>query len=245
MKIKIALLHTILAGTASAQGYASIEDTQEARELSNEGLIEVNPNVPGLAEGHVAARITDAGRAHAEANPETAQTEANVWGDQSQPENTAPTHFGQTQAVQTATEQSTPRTTAYVAVSGMGFAPAAPAKREGAKRDAPEKYPFGTLKAPVKNADGSINYDGAVIFVPSTPDKTGKVRTPDEMAFSLQSACSAANRRYGKELPPTVGADGKSRKKYEYDRTFKAQGGVHNGQPGAFIYREFREGAQS
>jgi len=251
MTSKIALLHTILAGTISAQGYASIEGTNDARELSNEGLIEVNPNVPGLAENHVAARITDAGRAHAEANPvnePTAGDMSNVWGGQSQAaETTAPTNFGQTaQASQPqGTEQNAQRTTAYVAVSGMGFAPAVPAKREGAKRDAPEKYPFGTLKAPVKNADGSINYDGAVIFVPSTPDKTGKVRTPDEMAFSLQSACSAANRRYGKELPPTVGADGKSRKKYEYDRTFKAQGGVHNGQTGAFIYREFREGAQS
>lgn len=233
MTTKLALLHSIVAATASAQGFASIQGTTEARELNDAGLIEVNPNVLNLAEGHVAARATDAGKAHAEANPVQAEQPQANWGGSA-----APTNFGEAAAQQTAqTTAPVEAGKAFIVVSGQGFAPQSAPKREGAKRDAPEKYPFGTLKAPTKREDGSIDYSGAVIFVPSTVDKTGKVRTADEMAFSLQSACSAANRRYGKELPVAAG----ERKKYEYDRTFKTQGGKEDGREGAYIYREFKD----
>ncbi len=250
MSSKLALLAAVIAGTDSQQGYAEIDGNDDARALSNEGHIEVNPNVPGLAEGKVAARVTQSGRELAA--PTQTNAETNTWGGAAAEhthaanngvQTSAPTNFGE--AAAQAAAQTENKGPAFIAVSGIGFAPSAPAKREGVKRDVPEKYPFGELKAPTKREDGSINYDGAVVFVPSTKDKTGKLRTGDEMAFSLQSACNAANRRYGRELPPKVGSDGKSRKQYEYDRTFKAQGGTHNGVEGAFIYREYREPAQS
>jgi len=254
--MKLEMLRSVIEGTDSAKGYAEIDGNDDAHALSGEGHIEVNPSVPGLAEGKVAARVTQSGRDFAAQSASGVVDNAGTTWNGTQEaaqfatQNIAPTNFGEAAAQQAAAQvpattqhvaQSENKGPAFVSVSGVGFTPAAPAKREGVKRDVPEKYPFGELKAPIKNADGSINYDGAVVFVPSTKDKTGKLRTGDEMAFSLQSACNAANRRYGRELPPKVGTDGKSRKQYEYDRTFKAQGGTHNGQEGAFIYREFRE----
>lgn len=242
---KLALLHSVVLATNSAAGFIAIEGTPDARELQGEGLIEVRTDLPDLQPGHAAARATPAGIQMAEAHPQNGQTGTNGadWGST---QTNAPTNFGDAaaQANQTAQTQTTAQTStgpAFVPVSGVGFTPSAPAKREGVKRDAPEKYPFGELKAPTVNPDGSINYAGAVVFVPSTKDKTGKLRTGDEMAFSLMSACAAAARRYGKELPAKANSRGKMIKQYELDRKFATQaandGSGPNGQTGAYIYR--------
>lgn len=249
MTTKSALFYTIVAATLDAsRGFLAIEPSEDAHNLVNEGLIEVNSAIPGLPQNHAAARATPNGLTYAEANPQGGtQTQATNWGSTQGETNTGPaTNFGDAAAQASQTQTSTAASTspAFIRVSGEGFAPQAPVKREGAVRNTPEKYDFGSLKAPTKRPDGSIDYTGAVLFVPSTKDKTGKLRTGDEMAFSLLSACSAAARRYDTELPPKVGSDGKSRKQYaKTGPSFKTQAGTENGVVGAYIYREFKEQA--
>lgn len=191
------------------------------------GLAEVNAAVPGAPEdGQIATRATQAG-VDAINNP---------------PQNTgfgaapATTGFGAAPQSDVSSAASAPveKKTVFTFVSD--FQP--PASKP---RGADEKYPFGELKAPTQRADGSLDYTGAVIFVPSTSHskggKKGHLRTGEEMAFSLVSACSAANRRYAEINGTKTGADGKQRNSYNYAREFKSAPGEQNGQPGAYIYR--------
>ncbi len=233
--------------------------TNEANELASAGYVEVNAAVPGGPEGHVAARATDAGIAFH--NSQTAQQNQGgadafagfggnvVSGDAGAPAQSHAVNpaggVPQSQGTANAGAGATDPNAKPVFIPATGFTPAPKAARaEGARREQPEKYPFGELKAPTQtgvDAQGqpTYSYEGAAIFVPSTFDKKqNRVRTAKEMAFSLQSACSAANRRYATVKGEKTGADGKKRKEYEYTRKFEVQEGTGpNGEAGAFIYR--------
>lgn len=252
MTSKLALLHSIVAATHSAGFLKLTSATDEAKALYSENLIEVRTDFPDRQGDEAIARATPAGIQFAEAHPLQAEQTAQNGGNWGAPAGNAPTNFGEQHALNQTTQtgnqtvaQTSTASPAFIAVSGAGFAPSAPVKREGVKRDAPEKYPFGELKAPTLRADGSVDYTGAVVFVPSNKDKNGKTRTGEEMAFSLMSACAAANRRYGNELAPKTNSAGKSIKQYEFTRTFKTQAGVENGVVGAYIYREYKAPAQT
>jgi hypothetical protein len=95
------------------------------------------------------------------------------------------------------------------------------------------KYPFDDLVAPVKVEGGRDKVDG--FFVPVTDDKP-------EPWKSLQSAVSAASRRYGektgeKTFTKKDGTPGK-RDVYSYGRKFGLSKGEHEGKPGAWVTRD-------
>lgn len=224
-----ALLASLVAATQAGSFMWLVPD--DYNPLVTAGLAEVNASVPGAPiEGQVATRATQAG-VDAINNP---------------PQNTgfgaapATTGFGAAPQADGSSAASAPveKKTVFTFVSD--FQPPA-SKPRGAPAGADEKYPFGELKAPTQRADGSLDYNGAAIFVQSTShskgDKKGQLRTGEEMAFSLVSACSAANRRYAEINGTKTGADGKQRKSYNYTREFKSAPGEQNGQPGAYIYR--------
>ena len=212
------VLNDLVAATLDpARGFMWLSEADYAP-LVAQGYAEINATVPGApVEGQIATRATQAGVAAAQ---------------------TAPTGF----TADPVTQPSAPAEKKPVFTFVSDFQPPARKPRGAvAGAGASEKYPFGDLKAPTQRSDGSMDYTGAVIFVPSNThtkgDKKGQLRTADEMAFSLVSACSAANRRYATVVGEEPGKDGKSRKKYEYSRDFKTAPGEQNGQPGAYIYR--------
>lgn len=214
------VLNDLVAATLDpARGFMWLGETDYAP-LVAQGYAEINAAVPGAPEeGQIATRATQAGVA-------AAQTVSASSGFTAGP----------------VAQSSTPAEKKPVFTFVSDFQPPARKPRGAvAGAGASEKYPFGDLKAPTQRPDGSMDYTGAVIFVPSNThtkgDKKGQLRTADEMAFSLVSACSAANRRYATVVGEEPGKDGKSRKKYEYSRDFKTAPGEQNGQPGAYIYR--------
>lgn len=93
-------------------------------------------------------------------------------------------------------------------------------------------YPFDDLKAPTTDANGK--QQAAAFFVPATADKP-------EPWNSLQSAVSAASRRYAKEVGQSTytKADGSEgvRKNYEHERKFKLTEGERGGVKGAWVSR--------
>jgi hypothetical protein len=219
------VLNDLVAATLDpARGYMWLGEADYAP-LVEAGYAEVNATVPNApVEGQIATRATPAGITAVQNQGVPASS-----GFGAAPQNIA--------SVDPVTASSTPK---FTFVSG--FQPPARKPRGAvAGAGASEKYPFGELKAPTKREDGSLDYTGAVIFVPSNThtkgDKKGQLRTAEEMAFSLVSACSAANRRYATVVGEETGKDGKQRKKYEYSRDFKTAPGEQNGQPGAYIYR--------
>lgn len=232
--------------------------TDEANVLAQAGYVQLNADVPNTPEGQIAARATDAGIQFSQSQGNaTAETSA-FGGFGGAPVNTG-TETGshainpaggvpQSQGTANAGAGATQTGVAPVFIAANNFQPVAKQPGEGVKREQPEKYPFGELKAPTQtgvDASGkpTFSYEGAAIFVPSTKHgakspKAGQVRTGEEMAFSLQSACSAANRRYATVKGERTGADGKVRKEYDYSREFRTQAGTGpNGEPGAYIYR--------
>lgn len=223
--INTALLAQLVAATTSNPPSFMWLTAADYQPLVDAGFAEINGTVPGAPEeGQVATRATDAGIA---AVDNSAAQNTNFGG--------APAASGFNAAPQAAKP-------VFSFVSG--FQPPAPKPRgRGAVvGGVEEKYPFGELKAPTINADGSVNYEGAAVFVPSNThtkgDKKGQLRTSEEMAFSLQSACSAANRRYNKVIGEKAGTDGKVRKVYENTYDFKtAPAGAEQPGPGAYIYR--------
>lgn len=90
-----------------------------------------------------------------------------------------------------------------------------------------ERYPFSQLPAPV-------NGKSRAFFVPATE------KMP-EPAKSLQSAVSAASRRYATKVGESDytkpdGTPGK-RARYEFERKFAVTPGEHNGAKGAWVAR--------
>jgi hypothetical protein len=214
------VLNDLVAATLDpARGYMWLGEADYAP-LVEAGYAEVNATVPNApVEGQIATRATPSGVAAVQ---------------------TAPVSSGFGAAPVTQPSAPTEKKPVFTFVSD--FQPPARKPRGAvAGAGASEKYPFGDLKAPTQREDGSLDYTGAVIFVPSNThtkgDKKGQLRTAEEMAFSLVSACSAANRRYATVVGEETGKDGKQRKKYEYSRDFKTAPGEQNGQPGAYIYR--------
>lgn len=93
-------------------------------------------------------------------------------------------------------------------------------------------YPFDELAAPAKNAEGADEVDS--FFVEATEKKP----KPWE---SLQSAVSAATRRYATETGKNsfTKADGTpgTRAVYDYTRKFRLSEGEANGKKGAWVSR--------
>lgn len=254
--INAALLAHIVTATQNPPHFAFIAANEAGlAELVSAGLVETNDAVPNKPEGQTAARATNAGLTY---QPQQSQDNTQGFGgfgnaSATQDNSQASQGFGgfQPQATQTTQGNGSIATgapsAAFVTISGF-TPPTATAKGDKPKREQPEKYPFGELKAPTQNPDGSMNYEGASIFVPSNDypagakDKktgaplTGK-RTPEDMAFSLQSAVSAANRRYNTVTSTKVNAKGKEVKTYARDIEFKAVPYTFNGEPGAVIFR--------
>lgn len=235
------LLNSLIAATAANQ-FLYVHPS-ESGPLVAANYAQVNHQMPNPnGDGSFATRAT----------PEAAAFIASLSAPQGQP--AAPvTDFSAPVQGQPVPTQTTAQSghgigqqSAGKFVMGGGFKPAPKtAKPRAASTGENEVYPFSQLAAPVTNADGSVSY--SFVFVPSNEypknDKQGRtgLRSPDDMAFSLQSACAAASRRFAKVLGTTQKTDKNGKVKnvnnYEYTRKFEVQGGVHEGQPGAFIYR--------
>ena len=255
-------LATVVAATL-ANSFSFVQTT-EGNELAAAGYAELNPNVPNTPEGQIAARATsaginyhnslqggDSGNAFAGFGGNTdagqmAQGQATTGSHAVNPAGGVPQSQGTTNAGAGATDPNAKPVFIRNAMGG-GFNPDAlkrTGKGDGAKREQPEKYPFGELNAPTQNgvdANGQPTYAYDHLFVASSKhtkgDKAGQLRTSDEMAFSLQSACSAANRRYA-TVKGQKTVNGKTRNEYEYSREFRVVPGTGpNGEPGAYIYR--------
>jgi len=256
--LNMALLATIVAATSAQPGFTVIaKNTDGLQPLIDAQYVETNDSVPNIPEHHTAARATNTGLQFSQNNgqggfaagfgsaqtQDNGQAQANV---QTQDNGAQNGNGGGFQPAQTQTQAPTGTTgTAAPAATSTpvferitGFAPSPKVAGEGVKRDQPEKYPFSELKAPVPNPANASGFDYDAIFVPSTNTKEGKPRTGDEMAFSLQSACSAAERRYAKITGQKTNKAGKSSNVYDKEREFKTQGGTNpQGVVGAYIYR--------
>lgn len=210
--------------------------------LVQAGFVEVNGSMANPnGDGSVAARATAAGIEHVKTLSAPVQQPVTDFSGQ------PPAGFGGAPVANTGNplhgigNQTAANMEANGFTIGSGFRPAPKtSKPRNAAEGEGEKYPFSKLDAPVQNPDGSLSY--SFVFVPSTKhtkgDKAGQLRTADEMAFSLQSACHAATRRFAEVAGETKRADGKVVKKYNHTRKFAVQGGEQNGVVGAYIYRE-------
>lgn len=239
-----ALLASLVAATA--QNSFMYVSPAEAAELVGAGYAQqnagmMNPN----GDGSIATRATPEGTAyHASLSQPQGQQNAPV------------TDFGQPVSQQTQTQvaqpghgigqQSAGQAAGFVHVSGFRPQPKVAKPRSPANGEN-EKYPFSKLNAPTTNPDGTVSYDA--VFVPSNTygkddkqGRAGQLRTPEDMEFSLLSACNAASRRFANIVKTEQKTDAKGKVKnvntYDYVRKFAVQGGMQNGQPGAFIYRE-------
>lgn len=232
------LLSKIVAATF-ATGFIVLHKSEAGlMELVQAGHAECNDAAPGVQDGQTGVRATNQGI-------QFSQSQAQ--GGFGQPQG----GFGNVQADQGATTsqasgsqtvQTNGNGSAPVFVRVNDFAPPANATAPK-KREQPEKYPFGDLKAPVANPNKASGFDYDAIFVPSSKygpkhEKAGQLRSPDDMAFSLLSACSAAERRYATVTGTKTNAKGKQSNVYNKEREFKAVGGMGpNNEPGAYIYR--------
>jgi len=249
--MNIALLNAL--ATATAANSFVYTSTADHGPLVQAEFAQVNPAMVD-ANGNIATRITPKGNEYL-ASLNT-QTQAPVTDFGAAPTQTdgfggaAPTDFGQpAQGVQSQTQPGHgigQQTAGNGFVRVSGFRPADKPKAVRNPTDGEnEKYPFSTLAEPTLNPDGTKNYDA--VFIPSSKhtkgDKAGQLRSGDDMAFSLQSACNAATRRFATIVGTEQRKDKKSgemktHNKYDHVRKFATQGGEQNGVVGAFIYRE-------
>lgn len=256
--MNISLLSQLVAATVNNSFmYLAPADSDP---FKTAGFAEVNGGMPNPnGDGSLATRATQAGIDFVNQQNAQAQTQqpvtdfsgaAPVTGFGNAPAQTQPTFQGNAPAggqapVQPTQTQATGGIAAGV-VRVSGFQPVD--KPKGVRSTNPgegEKYPFSTLNAPVTNPDGTKSYDA--FFVPSNThtkgDKAGQLRTGDEMAFSLQSACNAATRRFAEVAGTVQRKDNKTGQmknvnNYKYTRKFAVQGSEQNGVVGAMIYRE-------
>lgn len=252
--MNIELLKALVSATAAGSFmYTSTADHGPlvAAEFAQINAQMVNPD----GSGQIATRATPKGTEYVNslnANASQGQTDfsgqpVNNGGFGNAPVQSQPT---QTQPVQQTQPQNPghgigQQSAGFTRVSGFVPQEKPKAERSGNPGDG-EKYPFSQLAAPVTNADGTKSFDA--VFVPSTKypandkqGRAGQLRSGDDMAFSLQSACNAATRRFatvaGTETRTIKGVT-KQVNKYNHTRKFAVQGGEQNGVAGAFIYRE-------
>lgn len=236
--MNIALLSALVNATNS--GGFMYTSTADHGPLVQAGFAEVNGTMANPnGDGSLATRATEAGKNFVASQASQAQSQP-VTDFSGQPAQ----NFGSA-APQGQVQSQPVVTSANVQggfVVGTGFVPSDKPK---ASRDSGEgeKYPFSQLAAPTVNADGTKSY--SFVFVPATKhtkgDKAGQLRNGDEMAFSLQSACNAATRRFAEVVGTEqrqIKGETKTVNKYKHTRKFAVQGGQQNGVVGAFIYRE-------